>query len=157
MKRFSLLIVLLAIALMACRCSVDGNGFSFAFDDPTPETCTTCQPQNTVTPAPTNTPRPTEEVSIPTPTGWVGDQFGPEQALPALVVGPAVAEIYRPSDNYCALVKINKGETLDWRAKGAWWQAFSQEALDARFPHHQAEYVKNQPACKVLQSAQDVH
>ncbi len=116
---------------------------------------TTAHPAVVSTNVPYETPRPTEEVSIPTSTGWVGDQFGPEQAFPAVIVGPAIAEI-KGDAGYCALVKVNEGESLNWRGGGAWWQAFSQAALEARFPHHEAEYSAKWPKCKIFLHASDL-
>jgi hypothetical protein len=83
------------------------------------------------------------------------DQLGPEQHFPGMVQGPAVAEIWDGAQ-YCALVKVNSGETLNWNHPGAYWVAASQEVLVVRFPAHKVEYNKNYPNCSVLLSAYDV-
>ena len=92
---------------------------------------------------------PTEEVT-PTPVvGWIGDDFGPEHTLPDTIVGPAIAELKSYLGSVCAVVKVNKGETLVWPGGGAYWEAGSQLALEARWPHHVDEYLANYAECKV--------
>lgn len=85
-------------------------------------------------------------------------EFGPEMAFPAKVNGPAIAELWNPNNGFCALVKINSGENLDWKYSGAWWQARDQSTLDVRWPHHLAEYQAKpgSASCKTLTSANDV-
>lgn len=106
------------------------------------------EPTSTLAPAATEPPTPTA-------AGWVGDDFGPEQVFPAVIKGPAIAEI-NGENGYCAVVKVNEGETLNWRGKGAWWQAFSQAALNARWTHHLAEYMAKWSKCSVFEHAYDV-
>lgn len=72
-------------------------------------------------------------------------KFGSEQHLPPVgTVGPAIAELYNPDTGFCALVKINSGETLPWPAPkskvGSWWSAVDQSSLDERWPQHLIEY-----------------
>jgi hypothetical protein len=90
--------------------------------------------------------------------GWVGDNFGPEQALPGTIIGPAIAELYNRQTGYCVLVAISHGEILVWKWSGAFWRALpsegdptGQKALEARYPHHGPEYLIKFPNCDVLQ------
>jgi len=85
------------------------------------------------------------------------DNLGPEQAFPGSVEGPAIAEVWDGA-SYCALVKINIGETVDWNGPGAWWQAANQGSLDVRFPHHRQEFEakSGNPKCEVLLSADNL-
>lgn len=92
----------------------------------------------------------------PKTDGPVIDQFGNEGSFPGKVVGPAIAEVYNPETGYCALVKVNEGETLDWQHSGAWWHSASQAALNARWPHHRDEYFNQYPKCSAVESAEDV-
>lgn len=94
----------------------------------------------------------------PVPICGKEDDFGPEEAFPNEVDGPAIAELWNPETGFCGLVKVNTGETLNWEYSGAWWQAGSQEALDLRFPHHSAEYLakESNTECKVFTSAADL-
>lgn len=72
-------------------------------------------------------------------TSWAGDDLGIESPLPGKIEGPAIAELWDPT-NFCGLVKINSGESLDWSGSGAYWVAASPEALAARWSHHLVEY-----------------
>ncbi len=96
------------------------------------------------------TPVPVCATSVP--------DFGPEMPFPAKVSGPAIAELWNPETGFCALVKINATEVLDWKYSGAWWQASSQGVLDVRWPHHVAEYLAKPESaqCQVLTSANQV-
>jgi len=91
---------------------------------------------------PCSTPVP-EKNCVDT-TDWVGDNFGPEKPFPANNVSLAIAELWNPQTGFCALVKINEGETLNWKHSGAYWNADSQEALEARWPHHKQEYMSKE-------------
>jgi hypothetical protein len=97
------------------------------------------------------TPAPTATLASPA-------DFGPELHFPGKATGPAIAELWNPNTGFCALVKINLGETLDWSFKGSWWQAPSQDVLDARWPHHVAEYVAKSDygKCHIYISAAEV-
>jgi len=105
------------------------------------------EPAEAIAPPPVIEEPVIEEVE-PTPS-WVGDDFGVEMAFPANIVGPAIAEVWDGA-SFCALVKVNADESLNWPHKGAYWQAGSQLALDARWPHHSAEY--DDPKCHILES-----
>lgn len=97
--------------------------------------------------------------TVPVPTcATPAPAFGPEMAFPAQVSGPAIAELWNPNSGFCALVKINAGESLDWKFSGAWWQADSQAELDVRWPHHAAEYLAkpSNAKCTVLNSSSQV-
>ena len=86
-------------------------------------------------------PVPCEPTATPENTDdWDGDKFGPEMPLPDLVVGPAIANLWNEKTGFCATVKINDGVELNWKHSGGYWEAGSQEALDARWPHHRQEY-----------------
>lgn len=87
---------------------------------------------------------------------WVGDDFGPEKTLPGTVIGPAIVELKSYMGSVCGLVKVNSGETLTWPGGGAYWEAGSQAALDARWPHHKDEYINHYSNCNVYSSADDV-
>lgn len=153
-SRIFLFVAILVIASLACNA---GGPFGFWINTgsvpATVQVCTVCQASPTQISAPA--PLSPTTIPVPTVTGWIGDQFGPEQAFPAIINGPATAEI-KGDAGFCALVKVNLGETLNWQNGGAWWQAFSQEALEARFPHHEAEYSAKWPKCKIFLHAYDV-
>lgn len=113
----------------------------------TVQVCTVCQVTQTSVPAPTAT------VSIPaTPEKPLIDQFGPENAFPGTGT-TGLAEVYDPSTEFCATIKINSNEQLVWTHSGAWWAATGgQAALDARWPHHVKEYQQKYDHCKVYHS-----
>jgi hypothetical protein len=129
------------ILLLCCNCGLISIAFS------------SFKPANV-----SSTP-PAPSSDVATPSNWVGDDFGTEQSFPTWnndpVTGPAIAEI-NGQGGYCALVKINAGESLSWNAGGAWWQAFSQAGLEARFVHHEAEYSAKWPKCKIYLHAYEV-
>lgn len=95
----------------------------------------------------------TEEVS--TTTGWIGDDFGPEKPLPDIVTGPAIANIWNQKTGFCATVKIDEGIEFNYKHSGGYWEAGSQEALDARWPHHRQEYI-NEPSLANCQALTDI-
>lgn len=95
----------------------------------------------------------TEEVSVT--TGWIGDDFGPEKPLPDIVTGPAIANIWNQKTGFCATVKIDEGVELNYKHSGAYWIAGSQQALDARWPHHRQEYI-NEPSLANCQALTDI-
>lgn len=106
---------------------------------------------------PKTSPDPTPEpILAPTEGKPLIDQFDQEQAFPARIEGPALAEVWSQTTGYCAVVSVNQGEILDWSGSGAYWAAWSQDALDVRFLHHSKEYLQNYPNCKVLDSADGV-
>lgn len=84
-------------------------------------------------------------------------EWGPEQALPGTIEGPAIGEIWDGAE-YCALVRVNTGESLEWSNPGAWWQAPDQTGLEVRWPHHKAEYMAkdNSADCEVIENVNDV-
>lgn len=113
----------------------------------------------------TSAPTTSEEVAIQEDDGyrkfrpdaqWIGDDFGPERTLPGTVSGPAIVELKSHMGSVCGLVKVNSGETLVWPGGGAYWEAGSQLALDARWPHHKDEYINHYSNCNVYSSAVDV-
>lgn len=83
------------------------------------------------------------------------DRMGPEKHFPGSVYGPVIAEVWDGAQ-FCALVKVNSGERLDWNNPGAYWVAESQDVLVKRFPAHRQEYGKNYPNCAVYSTADDV-
>lgn len=78
------------------------------------------------------------------------DQFGPEEVFPGEVIGPAIAEVWNQKTGFCAIVKVEKDEVLVWDGPGAFWKACSVQALDMRFPHHAAEYLKKYSNCNAV-------
>lgn len=143
-KFIKVFMVLTVVVLLACQCT-GPFGWSFSTG------CATCGSPQLNTPV-----APVPTASVATPEKPLIDQLGPEQAFPGKVVGPAIAEVYDPTSGYCAVVKVNDGESLLWSGKGAFWQAATQAALVARFPHHSEEYKQNYPNCEIVLSASDV-
>lgn len=86
-------------------------------------------------------------------------EFGPEQHFPGKSAkGPAIAEVWNPNTNFCALVRVNDGETLSWDNRGSWFQADTVDDLDARFPGYMSEYEAKpgNANCQVFDSVEDM-
>jgi len=87
-------------------------------------------------------------------------EFGPEMHFPGSVSGPAIAELWNPNTGFCAVVRVNQGEILQWQFNGSWFQAPSVNALNARWPSYLAEYYTKPSnianSCKTFISVADV-
>jgi hypothetical protein len=87
-------------------------------------------------------------------------EFGPEMHFPGSVSGPAIAELWNPNTGFCAVVRVNQSEILQWPFNGSWFQAPSVNALNARWPSYLAEYYTKPSnianGCKTFISAADV-
>lgn len=163
-KHFFLFVAVLVIASLACSRTVTVNS-PVIVSDPAEATAVvestaivvypTVMVVSSPTPVvvyPTNVPANSESESyrkFRLDANWIGDDFGPERTLPDTIVGPAIAELKSYRGSACAAVKVNKGETLVWPGGGAYWEAGSQLALEARWPHHVDEYLANYAECKV--------
>lgn len=169
-KRFFLFVAILVIASLACSRTVTVN-LPVIVSDPAEASATQAVVSTPIVFVTTVVePSPTPIVVEPTiasqedngfrkfrkDASWIGDDFGPEKTLPGTVYGPAIAELKSYMGSVCGLVKVGKGETLVWPGGGAYWEAGSQLALDARWPHHKDEYINHYSDCNVYSSAADV-
>lgn len=97
---------------------------------------------------------------VPAATAEPDVLFGPEMHFPGTAKGPAIAELWNPNTGFCAVVRVNQGEELQWQYKGSWFQAPNVPALDGRWPSYLAEFFAKPSnvanACKVFTSANDV-